>query len=119
MRERLRQLEARPPVQVSPYLAAQALRLGAQLDDASGPEGLERASAMFRDLGTRYWLAVTQLELAERLIAAGDADAATPVLEVATATFEALGARPWLERARALSASAGPSVVLPALGATD
>ena len=106
-------------MQVSPYLAAQAVRLGAHLDDASAREGLERATAMFRDLGTRYWLAVTQLELAERLIAAGDADAATPTLAEATATFEALGARPRLERARALSASAAPSVVLPALGATD
>jgi hypothetical protein len=50
-----------------------------------------------------FWRAVSQLEQAERLSAAGQASAAAAMLTAARATFAQLGAAPWLARADAIA----------------
>jgi hypothetical protein len=45
-----------------------------------------------------FYVAVTRLERAERLIAQGRADEARPLLDQARETFEELRAGPWVER---------------------
>jgi hypothetical protein len=61
------------------------------------------AEASFDGLGMVFWRAVTQLEQAERLAAAGGAAEAAPALAAARATFAQLGAAPWIARADAIA----------------
>jgi tetratricopeptide (TPR) repeat protein len=74
---------------------------------AADPEGgiplLAAASSAFADLEVPWERAVTDLELAEALIAAGRAEEARAPLATATSTFEALGAVTNLARARSLA----------------
>jgi tetratricopeptide repeat protein len=101
-RERIAELDARAPVEINRYLAAHRARLGARIDAPAAAEAFELAVRLFREIGARFWLAVTLLEQSEWLYAANDFDAAAPVLAEAAGIFEELGARPWLERAQAL-----------------
>jgi len=84
----------------SPLLAAHAARFRAKLEpDFSRAEtGFRRAETKFHDLGLVFRLAVTQLEHAERLDAAGRSAEAQPLFEQARETFERLEALPWVER---------------------
>ena len=84
----------------SPYLEAHARRWRARLSpDGSG---YAQAADSFRELRLPFWLAVTQLEHAERLVEQGRAVEAEPLLTEARETFARLRARPWLERLDAL-----------------
>ncbi len=83
-----------------PLLAAHALRFRSKI--SGDVMGYEAATARFRKLEMPFWLAVTELEHAERLLELGrDADA-EPLLAEARQIFARLEARPWLERATAL-----------------
>jgi len=56
------------------------------------------SAVAFREIGMRFWLAVTLLEHGEWLTAGGRADDADTLLSEARGIFERLKARPWLER---------------------
>jgi predicted ATPase/class 3 adenylate cyclase len=101
LEELLGLVEALQPGEGSPFLAAQAARFRAKLapDDSAAEAGFQRAEASFRDLGVHFMVAVTQLERAERLAAAGRSAEAQPLFEEAGETFERLEASPWVERA--------------------
>jgi class 3 adenylate cyclase/predicted ATPase len=105
-RERAEQLlariEALPPGTLAPSLRAHAARFRARLaaessDGRKAEAGFEAASAIFREFGMPFWLAVTLLEHGEWLVAQGRADEAALFSE-ARETFERLEAKPWLER---------------------
>ena len=101
--ELLAPLATLPPVERTHSLQAQEARLQACLAAAGGErDGVEprykRAAALFRELGTPFWLAVTLLEHGEWLVASGRGDEAAPLLGEAREIFERLRARPWLER---------------------
>jgi len=100
LEELLGRIETLRAGEQSPLLAAHAARFRAKLEpDTSRAEaGFRRAQAAFRELGLVFPLAVTQLEHAERLTAAGRSADAGPLLESARETFESLGALPWMER---------------------
>jgi tetratricopeptide (TPR) repeat protein len=110
VRERIAQLDARPPVQIGPYLAAHRARLTARVNPDDGEE-FTRAVTLFREIGARFWLGVALLEQSEWLYDRDDREAATPGLAEATAIFEELRARPWLERALALVAPEGTPAI--------
>jgi hypothetical protein len=64
-----------------------------------------------RDIGAVFWLAVTELEHAEWLVARGRLDEADQLAAAAVQTFERLAAAPWLERARRVRAPSGAEAV--------
>ncbi len=92
------------PGNITPFLEAQRPRLLARLALARGERDrvetkFEAAAAMFRDLGTPFWLAVTLLEHGEWLVSSSDlAPAAEPLLAEAGRIFSQLRAEPWLYR---------------------
>jgi class 3 adenylate cyclase/tetratricopeptide (TPR) repeat protein len=97
----LSMIEALPRGLRPPFLVAQAHRIRARM--AAGPAArrlFAAAASEFRELEIPFWTAVTQVEQAEALGAAG-----VP-LEQARATLERLGASPWVERLDAVSGSA-------------
>ncbi len=96
-------VEIIPPGSRPPYLDAQAKRFRARLSDEG--VGYDIAAARFRELGIVFWVAVTQLEHAEYLIAHDRSNEATQLLDEAKQIFERLGATPWIARIAALSAS--------------
>src|SRR5262249_61041385 len=78
--ELLGAVEALPPGLRPPFLGAQAHRLRARMNDETA--GFKTAAGGFREYGFPFWLAVTQLEHAEALIADGQtADAEPPLAE--------------------------------------
>ncbi|MGN6798010.1 MAG: hypothetical protein ACTHKS_07660, partial [Gaiellaceae bacterium] len=77
---------------------AQLARLRARLSEGDPFAELETAERIFQDLEAVFFVAVTQLERAERLLAAGNVDEAEELLASAHGTFTQLRARPWLER---------------------
>ena len=84
-------------------LRAQEARLRARLAARRGErDGIEprykQAAALFREVGTPFWLAVTLLEHGEWLSGESRAADATPLLAEAQEIFERLRATPWLER---------------------
>jgi hypothetical protein len=85
-------------------LAAHAARFRARLttDTTAAEREFSRAADIFRDRQLVFWLAVTQLEHAEWLVAQGRPDEAELLLAESQETFERLEARPWLERALAV-----------------
>jgi tetratricopeptide (TPR) repeat protein len=97
-------LDALPPGRVTPLLRAQRARFRGRsgVDDSDAEFRL--AERHFRELGTTFYLAVTQLEHAEWLAGAGRVGDAAPLLAEAHAELERLGAVPWLERASRLAA---------------
>jgi class 3 adenylate cyclase/tetratricopeptide (TPR) repeat protein len=100
LEELLGRIEALQPGERSPFLAAHAARFRAKLvpDGSAAEAGFRRAEAAFRDLGLVFMVAVTQVEHAERLAAAGRSTEAQPLLEEALETFKRLEAFPWMER---------------------
>jgi len=69
-------------------------------EHAEAEARLEGALAMFRELGTRWQIGRTLLELGEVAAARGEADARRRYYEEAMEAFEVLGAKPDAERAR-------------------
>ncbi len=100
LEEVLAEIEALRPGERPPILTAQAARFRARLaDDPTAAEsGFRRAVDIFREHSLAFWLAVTQLEHGEWLVAQGRDDDAEPLLAEARETFERLEAAPWLER---------------------
>ncbi|HXJ64936.1 MAG TPA: hypothetical protein VNN79_14365, partial [Actinomycetota bacterium] len=103
---RLGAVEAMPPGHVAPALRAQWSRLSALLaaarsDDGRVEAGFKAGAGLFRELGMRYWLAVTLLQHGEWLSARDRREEATDFLAEAGELFERLGATPWIERVRA------------------
>lgn len=99
----VRKIETAPPADVSRRVRGQALRLRALVDAARGSvhgvdEAFAGAEAVFREIGTRFRLAVTLLDHAEWLLQRGRMDEARPLLDDARAIAEPLGARPVLDR---------------------
>ena len=96
-------LSAQPPGHIPPYLEAQLARGRALTHALTGEnegveEGLAEAIRQFAALGYPYWVAVTQTDLAEWLIAQGRGVEAESLLEIAAETMRSLGAQPGLER---------------------
>jgi class 3 adenylate cyclase/tetratricopeptide (TPR) repeat protein len=97
-------IEALPRGLCPPTMAGHAHRGRARFAGSGEGAYADHAAAanQFRDLGIRFWLAVSLLEHAEALTADGRSDEAAPLLEEARQIFTELGARPWLDRAEAL-----------------
>jgi hypothetical protein len=88
---------------LAPYVRAQSRRFRARLAavraERGGVEpGFKQAASIFREFGVPFWLAVTELEHAEWLVAQDRAEEAEPLLAEAHEIFERLEATPWLER---------------------
>jgi hypothetical protein len=95
--------ESLRPGEAGPVIRAFVARFRARLSAARGKdEQVEQkfkdASGLFRELGFRFWLAVTLLEYGEWLTGQDRVDEATPLLDEAREIFERLKARPWLDR---------------------
>ena len=111
--------ESAAPSERNLIVRAQALRFRGRLaaragDRPAADAGFREAEALFRTAPYPFWLAVTQLEHAESLVAfERDAEAA-PLFEEARATFLELGAEPWLRRAERGHMSEAPGTVVPA-----
>ena len=117
-RDLLTLLQERPPGHIPPYLNAQLGRGRALLAAAEGRHedveaDLTQAMNRMREFEYRFWLAVTQTDLAEWLIGQSRRSEADPLLEEATETVRELGAAPALARAGAISgiAPSGPVAV--------
>ena len=94
-----------PPGRHPQFLRAQSSRFKARLaqDSSEAERHFKGASGLFRELAVPFYLAVTQLEHAEWLVA-GAGREADPLLAEAREIFERLGAVPWLERMEAVGA---------------
>ena len=105
--ELLGRIEALRAGERPPLLTAHGARFRARLasDSAEADIGFRRAAEQFRELGMVFWLAVTQLEHAERLVQHGRSDEAEPLLAEAREVFERLDAAPWVARAAQASSS--------------
>ncbi|HKV69173.1 MAG TPA: AAA family ATPase, partial [Gaiellales bacterium] len=100
---------------ISPLVRARAMRFRAQLvveagDLERGDRLFRGAAALMRELATPFPMAVTMLNHAEVLLAAGDPAAAEPLVAEARSVFEELRAAPWIERAERSAAGAGDRV---------
>jgi tetratricopeptide (TPR) repeat protein len=99
------------PAQLLPMLEAETARARALLaahrgDGEEADRWFKRAVGRFRELGTPFYLARTQLEHAEALARSDSDHAEVAALRAeATGVFEALGAKPWIDRARALGSA--------------
>jgi tetratricopeptide (TPR) repeat protein len=112
-------VEALPPGDTGPLIRAQMARFRALVSAAEGDAqraeaSFKTAAAAFREYGTPFWLACTQLEQAEWLATQSRAEEAEPMLTEARETFERLRATPWLERADGLAAGIPEPVQAPA-----
>jgi class 3 adenylate cyclase/tetratricopeptide (TPR) repeat protein len=98
--ELLGQIESLRPGERPPMLTAHAARFRARLasDPREAEDAFHRAAELFGALEMPFWLAVAQLEHAERLVEQDRSDEAEPLLAEARDVFEHLEARPWLER---------------------
>ena len=105
----LRTFEQVQPGQTTASLRAHGARAAARLAALRGEstgvdEGCTAAAAIFREVPSPYWLAVTLAEQAEWLAGQGQADEVEPLLAEAREIFERLEARPWLERLQRIEA---------------
>jgi tetratricopeptide (TPR) repeat protein len=101
--ELLKAIESLRPAERTPLLQAQAARFSARLSKERAEHNsveprFKEAAGLFRELGFRFWLAVTLLEHGEWLFEQQRGDEATSLLDEAREIFERLEARPWLER---------------------
>ncbi len=101
-------VEALSAGDTGPLIRAQAARFRALAAAAEGDaqraeDSFKIAAAAFREYGTPFLLACTQVEHAEWLVTQGRAEEAAPLVAEARETFERLRATPWLERADALA----------------
>ncbi len=97
-------VDALPPGRSPQFLQAHSsrfrARLAARRGDLEEAERLfKRATGLFRELSSPFYLGVTLLEQAEWLVDQDRADEAAEPLADACELFERLGAAPWLERA--------------------
>ncbi len=102
-------VEALAPGDTAPLIRAQAARFRALVAAPAGDaqrveDSFKVAAAAFREYGTPFHLACTELEHAEWLVTQNRAEEAEPLLAEARETFEQLRATPWIERADALAA---------------
>jgi predicted ATPase/class 3 adenylate cyclase len=94
------------PAELIPLLEAEVIRARARLAAHRGEaekaeQWFRRATHLFRELATHFYLARAQLEHAELLRTLNADPTETERLrDEAAAVFEELGATPWLERAR-------------------
>jgi class 3 adenylate cyclase/tetratricopeptide (TPR) repeat protein len=101
-------VDALPPGDAGPLIRAQAARFRALVAAAEGDaqraeSSFKTAAAAFREYGTPFLLACTQLEQAEWLDTQNRAEETAPLVTEAREIFERLRATPWLERADALA----------------
>ena len=108
LEELLELIEGLRPGERPPLLEAHAARFRAKLADdlALAELGFRRAADLFREHELVFWLAVAQLEQAERLTGEGRHDDAQEFVLPARETFQRLQAKPWLERADAIQLAA-------------
>ena len=108
--ELLAGVDGLPPGQSTRFLRAHTLRFRARLaaadDLEAAGQGFTGATALFREIGMPFYLAVVQLEYAELLASSGRAEECEPLLAEAREIFERLGATPWLERVDAVGVGA-------------
>jgi tetratricopeptide (TPR) repeat protein len=102
-------VDALSPGDTGPLIRAQAARFhacvaAAESDAERAESHFKTASAAFREYGTPFYLACTDLECAEWLVTQGRVEEAAPFVTEAREIFERLRATPWLERADALVA---------------
>jgi tetratricopeptide (TPR) repeat protein len=95
--ELLVSVETLPPGLRPPFLEAQAQRFRARMNDEEA--GFKTAAGGFREYNFPFWLAVTELEHGEWLVAHDRPGDAESLLGEAREIFERLEATPWLERA--------------------
>jgi tetratricopeptide (TPR) repeat protein len=107
LEELLAQIDALPLGQRSAFLRAHVARFRARLasgdDSVVAEQWFGESSALFREIGMVFYLAVVELELAELLAAADRLDECEPLAAEAREIFEGLRAVPWLERVDALA----------------
>ena len=97
-----------------PFLRALADRTRARLaviegDEEAAERYFKAAIGLFRETGIPYWRALSQIEFAEALVAAGRADEASSLAQEARDTLDRLGASTWLERLDKLQLSPVPA----------
>jgi class 3 adenylate cyclase/tetratricopeptide (TPR) repeat protein len=105
--------EIRPGIDL-PFLRALADRTRARLavidgDEEAAERFFKAAIGLFRETGIPYWRALSQIEFAEALVAAGRADEASSLVQEARDTLDRLGASTWLERLDKLQLSPVPA----------
>ena len=106
--ELIASIDGLPPGRHPQFLRAQSARFRARLaarrDDSEEAERLFKgAIGLFRELAVPFYLAVTELESSEWLVAQGQAAEAEPLLAEAREIFARLEAEPWLDRLTKLS----------------
>ena len=112
LRDRVDELLAAPESEPdglrTPLIAAHAHRFRGRMAGSAESAAAEFAEAerILRDHDIRFWLAVSQLEHAEALIAYGGEGDVRSLTEAARETFVALGAKPWIDRAETVLAPA-------------
>jgi hypothetical protein len=106
--ELLGTVEVLPPGLRPPFLEAHTQRFRARIE--GNEAGFKAAAGGFREFGFLFWLAVTQLEHGEWLIANGRAAEAEPLLAEAREIFTRLQATPWVERVELVSVEAEPQL---------
>jgi class 3 adenylate cyclase/tetratricopeptide (TPR) repeat protein len=94
--ELLTRVEQLPPGLRPPFLEAHTQRFRARMNDEEA--GFKTAAGGFREYNFPFWLAVTELEHGEWLVAHKRTGDAEPLLGEAREIFERLEATPWLER---------------------
>ncbi len=114
--ELLRIAETAPPGEVTDFLRGQVARLRGRMASMAGRHDearsrLEEAGEIFRGITTPFYAAVADLQLAEALLAAGDAASAEGPIRDSEETFQRLEAEPWLRRVEGLRAAIGAAVV--------
>jgi hypothetical protein len=72
------------------------------------------ALALLQEGGNAFWIAVTELQRAEALLAAGRTADAEPLLEEARDRFVGLSADPWIDRVDQARRADSPVRVVPA-----
>ena len=115
--ELLADIETLQPGEMTPFLRGHGARFRALLDSRQGRDDAVEgnfltAQAVFRESSMAFYMAVTQLEHAEWLLAQGRPTEAEQLLDEARQTFERLEARPWLVRLDAAATS--PPAQVPA-----
>jgi hypothetical protein len=111
-------VETLPPGRSSRFLEAHAqrfrARLAARQAGAGDADGLFALAARgFREIGFRFYLAVTLLEHSEWLARDERGAEVEPLLAESREIFEQLDARPWLERAAQLAPEQPPAHLAP------
>jgi hypothetical protein len=105
LRGLLAQLDGFLPGQLTQSTRANRARFRAYLPEADSEAESRTAERLFEELAMPFYLAVTRLEAAERLVASGRDAEAEPLLTAAREAFEHLEATPWIERVARVGAA--------------